>query len=212
MNAELYYLNSIAKELATTDVEGQDAILALHPRWEELCNIHGAPDLTLSKAEVTAPTLGARVTEFTFYVATSPSKNTQAGTQWVSNGEKDGEGTPSLAEKRKLIPLSVDTYRLKGIVTRMFKLPPLGCKLVWETGVMDPMPGREAEEGWSVSEDEDDGFGIGVGNEREHEQMMKEKGKWVEREVELVDGTREVGNFVEGKKARVRVEVRVAQT
>ncbi len=67
---------------------------------------------------------------------------------------------------------------------------------------MDPVE-REDEEGWSVSEDEDD-----EEDGRKPQKMGKEKGKWVEREVELVDGTREVGNLVEGKRVRVRVELR----
>lgn len=73
--------------------------------------------------------------------------------------------------------------------------------------------------GWSVSEDEsgeeeeDDGEGETQGRKGER---VKKKGRerereregWVRREMELVGGTREVGFFVEGREARVRVEVR----
>jgi len=209
-NAELYYLSSIAKELATTSISNQPSILAQHPRWSELCEIHGTPDFTAPKPEAAAGTLGARVTEFTFYMAPSPLKSAQASTGPLHTVTKQGQGANNKVhqqqqesnEKRKLIPLTVDTYRLKGIVTRLFGLPPMGCRLIWETGEMDPV-GREDEEGWSVSEDEDD-----EEDERKPQKMGKEKGKWVEREVELVDGTREVGNFVEGKRVRVRVELR----
>ncbi len=210
-NAELYYLSTIAKELATTSIPNQPSILAQHPRWSELCEIHGTPDFSAPKPEAAAGTLGARVTEFTFYMAPSPSKSTQASTGPLHTVTKQGEEANNKVhqqeqqepnEKRKLIPLTVDTYRLKGIVTRLFELPPMGCRLIWETGEMDPV-GREDEEGWSVSEDEDD-----EEDGRKPQKMGKEKGKWVEREVELVDGTREVGNLVEGKRVRVRVELR----
>ena len=42
------------------------------------------------------------------------------------------------------------------------------------------------------------------------EQVVEERNrsKWERREVELVDSTREVGSWVEGKEARIRVEVR----
>ncbi len=74
------------------------------------------------------------------------------------------------------------------------------------------MGGREA--GWSVSEDDSEdedenqrdkrrGKRRGSGGER-----RGEREGWRRREMELADGTREVGFFVEGGEARVRVEVR----
>ncbi|KAK4697840.1 tubulin-specific chaperone E, partial [Lecanoromycetidae sp. Uapishka_2] len=203
-NAELYYLNTVAKELANTNISDQQALLSLHLRWDELCQKHGTPDITKPKVEAAAGTLGARVTEFTFHLAPSPSKTTPTGAQPLDKGTTNKHATApkstSTVEKRKLIPLTIDTYRLKGIVTHLFSLPPLGCRLIWETGVLDPVSGYDDEEGWSVSEDESD--------EDEKPRVKGKKGRWAEREVELVDGTREVGNFIQEKKVRVRVEVR----
>lgn len=138
-------------------------------------------------------------------MAATPASTTQKDAQQLENRAADGQATPldpaSIAVKRKLIPLTVDTYRLTGIVTELFELPPLGCKLIWETGELDPVPGMEDEEGWSVSEDDSD-----YEEDEKHKIKEKEKGKWMPREVELVNGTRKIGNLVEGKKIRVRVE------
>lgn len=73
--------------------------------------------------------------------------------------------------------------------------------LVWESDEWDPVRRQEDDEdegGWSVSEDDDDG---------EEERRVGKEG-WKKRETELVDGTREVGFFIQGDEARVRVEVR----
>lgn len=139
-------------------------------------------------------------------MAPNPTTTTKPTIKTFDHGaEKDQAAPATTVEKRKLIPLTVDTYCLKGIVTRLFSLPPLECKLIWETGELDPVAGREDEEGWSVSEDDSDEDGGEKGRLKEKD---KDKDRWVQREVELVDGTREVGNLVEGKKVRVRVEAR----
>ena len=58
---------------------------------------------------------------------------------------------------------------------------------------------------WSVSSEDEEAEDEDFGNE---EEGGRRKGKWVRREVELVDGTREVGFWIEEREARVRVEVR----
>ncbi len=81
-------------------------------------------------------------------------------------------------------------------------------KLIWETEEWDPV--GEGDGGWSVSEDGSDD------EERRSERTETKKRRrrggrkevWKRREMELVDGTREVGFFVEGTEARVRVELR----
>lgn len=70
----------------------------------------------------------------------------------------------------------------------------------------------EEEEGWSVSEEESEEerrVGRRAGRKvAGREEKGEEEGRWKRREMELVDGTREVGFFVEGAEARVRVELR----
>lgn len=149
--------------------------------------------------EDAADMLEAQIVAFSFYV-------------------RSGE---TVLEKTIDIPRSVDVYALKGIVGRAFGLRPLGCRLVWESGEWDPVAagvdgGDDGE--WTCSEDESEHE-----HEHEHEKERKEgrggvgsekiateqeAGKWVRREVELVDGTREVGFWIGEKEARVRVEER----
>ncbi len=77
---------------------------------------------------------------------------------------------------------------------------PHSIKLILETDEWDPIGGAEEEEGWSVSEDESD---------EERKLSGREKGRdgsrWKRREMEIPAGTRMVGFFVEGARARVRV-------
>lgn len=43
-NAELYYLGRIAKEMAeVTEGEEEEMVAKQHPRWNELCKVHGKP-------------------------------------------------------------------------------------------------------------------------------------------------------------------------
>lgn len=145
----------------------------------------------------------------------------------------DSLATETVIEKAQRIPRTVTAYQLKSIVGRLFALPPAHLRLVWETEEWDPVGRKLAvddDERWSVSSDEEEeaeegrGFGQGGlanagdgqagfvqtagGAEVTKENVEREKGKWVQREVELVDGTRQVGFWIEGKSARVRVEVR----
>ena len=140
-------------------------------------------------------------------------------------------------EVHKLIPRTVSIYQLKGIIGKLLGVKSMSCKLIWETGEWDPIGGggADSDAGWSVSDEEmesaDEGKGIiedkGKGKDKDKgegmevdglaieklslgEQVVEERNrsKWERREVELVDSTREVGSWVEGKEARIRVEVR----
>jgi len=111
------------------------------------------------------------------------------------------------------IPKGVDVYRLKGIVGRLFDLNPLRIKLVWETGEWDPIPGHYPEDDDSDSESEGEGLDDGgknedVGVETEKEESERERKGWRRREVEFEDSARQVGFWVEGQDAKVRVEMR----
>lgn len=159
-------------------------MLEEHPRYAELCEVYCEPAVPRdAEVDVAAGTLEAMIVEFTFYMI-------------------DKEGTV-VAEKKKDIPRAVDVYRMKGIVGLLFGIRPLGCRLVWETGEWDPVKGEE--EGWSCSEDEDNDQSEVEKDKATDEQ---EKGKWVRREMELEDGTKDVGFWVDGREARVRVELR----
>lgn len=218
-NAELYYLSQVSKQLAAaTDDAEEREVLEQHPRWKELCGIHGEPTVIKKPDAETAGagTLAARVTEFSFHIS---KQDLQTGRKYAEsidghssqNPAKDDAETPTahhppnhdplLIEKKKLIPRTIDVYRLKGIVGQLFGLRPISVKLIWETDEWDPV--GEGDGGWSVSEDESD-----EESRLDRAARKKKDDKWARREMELVDGTREVGFFVESRQARVRVELR----
>lgn len=216
-NAELYYLSTVVKQLEAAGTPAEEKeIMNEHPRWTELCKVHGEPSIEKKSAEqLAAGTLGARLTEFTFYM-TEIDLETGRKDAWQHEGDEIESPKPldidqgsDLVSKSQLIPRTVDVYRLKGIVGRLFGIRPMSCKLIWETREWDPV-GSEEEDGWSVSADEsDDGDGGPSGEAKVREQdQERDRTRWERREMELVDGTREVGFWVEGKKARVRVELR----
>lgn len=193
----MYYLSHIAKAMADVPEAEETNITSQHPRFAELCEIYGAPTVTRKSDTAVDPnSIAARLITFTFYFP-SPS-------------EEDTSAKPVTHTKK--IPRAFDTYRLKGIVGRLFGQKPMSLKLTLETGELDPVAGYEEE--WDSSDDEDD-EGIAKDDQsprtREDatsaEEMVK-SGKWVTREVELVDSTREVGFWVDGKEARIRVELR----
>jgi hypothetical protein len=73
--------------------------------------------------------------------------------------------------------------------------------LVWETGEWDPVAGYE-ELGDSSDEDDDEP------REEKVSTTSKDQGKWMKREIEIVESTRRIGFCVDGMEARVRVEMK----
>lgn len=170
-----------------------------YPRYAALCEQYGEPNIkraSAAEAESEAGTLEARLVLFTFYIRSSSSSDPS------SSPGKTVAAAESEHRQELLIPRTVNVYRLKGIVGRAFGIRPMGCRLVWETGEWDPMSGPEID-------GHDDGEWSCDGSEEEGEERGREKkGRWVRREVELVDGMRAVGFWIEGREARVRVERR----
>lgn len=102
------------------------------------------------------------------------------------------------------IPRTTDIYRLKGIVWKLFGIPTPHVRLIWETDVWDPLEPDELSDGEDDGGDEGrEGYG---GDTGESDQKGHDQAKWKRREVELVDSPREVGFWIEGRGARVRVE------
>lgn len=198
-NAEMYYLSRIARQLSTTPEAEEAQVLARHRRWAELCELYGEPVVSRQQ-DINPNFLEARLITVHFYLAeltTSESEDNNA----------------AVGEKLVQIPKSFDIYAVKGIAGRLFGLPPLKLRLVWETGEWDPVGGFDDDDGDS-SEDEE------VEAERERRQddaatsiagtsiAGKKGGRFVRREVELKDGPRQFGYCVDGLEAKIRVELR----
>ncbi|KAI6783697.1 tubulin-specific chaperone [Emericellopsis cladophorae] len=172
-NAEMFYLSRIARQLGAAPESEEAEIKKSHPRWTSLCEQYGEPDI-VRRNEINPAFLEARLVNI------------------VLRGAN--------VEKETRVPKSFDIYRLKGIAGKLLGLPPLGMKLVWETGEWDPVAGYEDVAGDS-SDDEDNADGA------EDEAGDGERpGRWVRREVELKDGPRQLGYCVDGLDAVIRVE------
>lgn len=85
----------------------------------------------------------------------------------------------------------------------------MSLKLVWETGEWDPVAGADdRDEDSDLEQDVDLGEGKREADGRAEKEEERDNGRWVQREEELVDGTKDVGFWVEGREARVRIEMR----
>ncbi|KAM0329982.1 hypothetical protein ACHAQA_004151 [Verticillium albo-atrum] len=184
-NAELFYLSRIARQLSAAPEEEEARVLTQHPLYVALCEAYGEPDI-VRRDEVDPNFLEARLVRVQF-VAPAEERVTE-------------------------IPRSFDVYAVKAIAGRMFGVPPLGVRLVWETGEWDPVGGFDEELG--ESSDEEDGREAEMMVEMEaakgagEDVELRRGGRWVKREVELVDGPRQLGFCVDGLSVRIRVEVK----
>lgn len=184
-NAEMFYLSRIAKQLAAVAESDEDTVLEQHPRYAELCDIYGEPDV-IRRDEINPYFLEARLVTVEFHYQ-----------------EKESEITK--------VPKSFDIYAVKGLAGKMFGLAPLKLKLVWETGEWDPVAGFDEKEGDSSDDDDaemDDTAEELSEIDRGEEEQGSNPGRWIRREVELKDGPRQLGYCVDGLDVTIRVEAR----
>ncbi|KAK0104706.1 hypothetical protein ONS95_004979 [Cadophora gregata] len=181
-NSEMFYLSQITKEVSEAPENKETEVISRHPRYAELCEKHGALTIIRKEEGIINPNLlEARLIRFKFYMP----PNSRPGQ------------TDEIRLQREL-PMSFDVYRVKGLVGKMFIIRPMSLRLIWETEEWDPV--AEYEEYEEDYEDE--------GMLDEEIVAKREKGKWMKREVEIEDGTRQVGNWVDGLEATVRIELR----
>ncbi|KAI1330294.1 Thioesterase/thiol ester dehydrase-isomerase [Xylariaceae sp. FL0255] len=191
-NAEMFYLARIGKHLSSVPETQEPGILQRHRRYAQLCELYGAPVVNRTR-EINPAFLEARLINAHFVLH-----------------KKDEEAKPQ--EHTARIPKSLDIYAVKGIAGKLFGVKPLSLRLVWETGEWDPVAGFDDEIEDSSDEDE-----ITISEEDEQrgekktgpQQTEEERpGKWVKREVELMDGPRQFGFCIDGLEAKIRVEMR----
>ncbi|KFA52493.1 hypothetical protein S40293_05646 [Stachybotrys chartarum IBT 40293] len=185
-NAEMFYLSRIAKQLADVAESAEATVLALHPRYKELCDMYGEPDV-IRRQEINPAFLEARLVKVTFH-------HPRTGQKSVSR-----------------IPKSFDIYAVKGIAGKLFSLTPLQVDLIWETGEWDPVGGYDDREDDSS---DDEGFlpadpiaDLENRAARDEEEDAESKpGRWVKREVRLKEGPRQLGYCVDGVEVVLRIE------
>lgn len=180
-NAEMFYLSRIGKQLAAVAETEEADVLALHPRYAELCEIYGEPSI-VRRPDVNPAFLDARLVNVSFHYQDT-------------------------VEKTSKIPKSFDMYAVKGIAGKLFGLAPLRLGLVWETGEWDPVAGFDDQEGDSSDEEDADEERERQGiDTHATEDTSGKPGRWVKREVELKDGPRQLGYCVDGLDVKIRVE------
>lgn len=184
-NAEMFYLSRIAKQLASVPESAEQEVKSQHPRYAELCELYGEPDV-IRRDEINPSYLEARLVTISFHC-------------------------PGKEKKTTKIPKSFDIYSVKGIAGKLFGASPLKLRLVWETGEWDPVAGFYERDGESSDDDDDDDMDAGGPSTAEQTAEADAEGKpgrWVKREVELRDGPRQLGYCVDGLDATIRVEMR----
>ena len=177
LNAEAFYLSQIATELSNTPESEQQSVLDQHPRYKELCEEYGDPNISrvrLNNLDV----LARRLVNVIFRLGPSALEKTNTGTSKSITRE---------------IPKSYSIYTLYGIAGKAFNLPPMKLRLFWETdedelGNMS----KDIEEEWDSEEE--------LANEGGKDETTKK------REVELTKGTRTLGGWVEGNNITIRLE------
>jgi hypothetical protein len=191
----MYYLSLIGKELSATTVEEEPAILDTHPRYSELCELYVEPTITRavvsgsSDARVIHPrSVAARLVKMAFRL---PLGNDKSNIQV------------------KEIPGSFDTYQVKALVSRLFGLPAFGFRLVWETDEWDPVEKEVGEEVVEWDEDSEDETRPDIHSGLEAMADGLDKSRFLRREVELVDSTRDVGFLFQGEVGEVRIRVEI---
>lgn len=217
-DAETYYLSRIARQLAAVPLGSPEeaAVKARHPRYDELCQIHGEPDIVRhdGKAEANPAALEARLVDVTFAF----DKSEFVGPPITVLGGK-GKKRAVMQQKAR-IPKSFDMYGLRSIAARVVSgatgvpVAPLSLKLVWETGEWDPVAGlRDGEEDEDREDPEEEqrhdegGHDWMEEDDEEAEAERARMSRWVRREEELKDGPRRLGFSIDGMEARIRVEL-----
>lgn len=196
-NAEMYYLSLIGKTLSATSEEEEPSILAEHPRYSELCESYGEPTITRAvvadgsgKRVIHPRSVAARLVKMAFRLSGSAST--------VSN-EPDGQVL------LKEIPGSFNSYQVKALVARLFGLPPFEFKLVWETDEWDPVEKDAGDEGadW-------DGDSVDETEGANPNPISEDESRFVRREIELVESTRDIGFLFQGETGEMKIRVEMS--
>lgn len=186
LNAETYYLSQIAGQISRAPTAQEGEIIAQHPRYRDLCEEYGEPRIERKEENTIDPnSLAARLLKCNFF----------------SHATAETENLPSRGSSCTIeLPKSVDVYTVMGIVGQKFNLLPMRLRLFWETGekerVKRPSNTWASVQEWDSSDEEADE----VGDE------------WREREVELLQGTRPLGTWIESSEAMIRVELKPVPT
>lgn len=130
LNAEMYYLSLVAKELSSSPGDQAAPILARNPRYRELCELHGDPLTQPARPATTLNerSLAARLALLHVHVHPGVYEELRADT------------AQSLDDARAFrieLPRSLSIYSVLGRLGGRLQLPPMILRLVWETAEED---------------------------------------------------------------------------
>ena len=94
-------------------------------------------------------------------------------------------------------------------MSRLFGLPAFGFRLVWETDEWDPVEKEVGEEVVEWDDDSEDEARPDIHSGLEAMADGLDKSRFLRREVELVDSTRDVGFLFQGEVGEVRIRVEI---
>jgi hypothetical protein len=223
---EIYYTSLAERELSaaisriiasTPNLEPElNELKRRYPRYEELCQKYDRESVfdtqkassrqAASKDNAAYPiyatgTLGDRLVNTHFYIP-SPANLTGASSVQTARSAAERRTTTPTTFSR-LIPRTIPVYTLKALLARTFDLPALQFRVIYESLELDPVVSQrgsnekatwEAWGNWDLDHPSQDG-------------AEKKGKKWKRREVEIVDGTREWGFYVEDGVIDVTIRV-----
>ncbi|KAL3475491.1 hypothetical protein BJX99DRAFT_229687 [Aspergillus californicus] len=195
-NAELYYLSLVGKQLSASPESAEAEILATHLRYGDLCRLHGEPLLkramnpTGLDATIHLRSVAARLVRIVFHL----NQKNDSSHPGPSPNPKSNERV-----KVKEIPRSFNVYQVKTIVSRLFDLTPFEFRLIWETDELDPVSkeNMDIEDEWDSEDDEAESSDV----------LLVNDAKFVKREVELEDTTKDIGFWFQADVGEVKVRI-----
>jgi tubulin-specific chaperone E len=180
LNADLYYLSSIATELSLQSEEHAHIVITRHPRYAALCREYGEPTVNRQLGSESTSSLNSVLITLQLSLGPSTLSSVRSGISHSWTIE---------------LPKNLTLYNLLGIVARKFSLPPMKIHLVWETDDWTWAKTNSTESEWD-SEDETTSRTV-------HAEAQK-----IFREVELNNATRTIASSVDGAFVRIRVELK----
>jgi len=201
-----------------------------HPRYTELCDLYGAPAV-VRRREINPAFIEARlITIHLSYLPPSTPTTTTAGAE--PHPTVKTVQIPKSLDVYAVKGIVARVLGLTSTATATGRKRPLDLRLVWETGEWDPVADFDQRVDDDSSDEEDEDKDNGAGEQRSvpvvgpkgvgvagelHEDVEGDVcaatngrvgGKWIKREVELLDGPRQLGFCVDGQEVRIRVELR----
>lgn len=209
---EIYYISIAERELSAAIAEKSlysteryvSNAKRQYPRYEELCRKYerdsvldkkqSASKETSAQTSYAPGTLGVRLVKTRFYIPQT------------DEGSRATDGVIPTAFSR-LIPRTISVYTLKAFLTRTFSLPALQFRLIYESPELDPVVaprGSNDRADWESWGDWDLDHPL-----KDPDAAEKQGKKWKKREVEILDGTREWGFYIEEGviDATIRIEL-----